>query len=114
MRKVAFMSLLTVAFTVSVMGMTSPHIDSFAVYYGIQEIQALKSFDLCIVNSSLPADFLTELDNEGKYPIAYVSLGEAEPGDPAIFELAKSDLAGENKLWGSVKNPAASCGALEV
>ncbi|MEN2981914.1 MAG: endo alpha-1,4 polygalactosaminidase [Thermus sp.] len=78
-------------------------ISTYAVYYGrdSQELTKLVNFDLAIVQPWIPKDTLSFLKANGVKVLAYLSIGEAEPGRDYGRSLPKEWLLGKNPNWGS-------------
>lgn len=77
-------------------------IASYAVYYGRdpQELAKLADFDLAIVQPGIPRESLALLRANGVKVLAYLSLGEAEPGRDYGMPLPKEWVLGTNPNWG--------------
>ncbi|MGC8904590.1 endo alpha-1,4 polygalactosaminidase [Thermus sp.] len=75
-------------------------IATYAVYYGTDPAEAAKlvNFDLAIVQPNLPKAALLELKRAGVKVVAYLSVGEAEPGRVSV---PKDWILGQNPNWGS-------------
>ncbi len=74
-------------------------IATYAVYYGVdqKEAEKLVNFDLAIVQPILPQEALKTLKEAGVKVLAYLSVGEAEPGQ----QVPKEWVLGQNPNWGS-------------
>ncbi len=74
-------------------------IATYAVYYGKDpaEAEKLVNFDLAIVQPTLPDALLKLLKKAGVKVVAYLSIGEAEPG----HLVPKEWILGQNPNWGS-------------
>ena len=58
-------------------------ISDYIVYYGTGRVDDLARYDLAIIQpETLTAEELTRLKAQGTLVVAYLSVGEAEPGRP--------------------------------
>lgn len=81
------------------------NITSYVVYYGVGRADELAAFDLAIVQpDTLTPEELTTIHSDGTLAIAYLSVGEAEPGRPWYTDgrVDPSWELGINPNWGSI------------
>ncbi|MCJ7512121.1 MAG: endo alpha-1,4 polygalactosaminidase [Anaerolineales bacterium] len=79
-------------------------VDDYIVYYGQGQADALSRFDLAIVQpETLSEAEIRQLRRRGTLVVAYLSIGEAEPGRPWYTDgrVDPRWLLGLNKNWGS-------------
>ncbi|WP_034336392.1 endo alpha-1,4 polygalactosaminidase [Deinococcus misasensis] len=78
-------------------------ISSFATYYGqdAQSISKLSNFDLAITQPVLTRAQLDALHENGTRVVAYLSIGELDPGSVWASEVKDSWVLGTNENWGS-------------
>jgi len=81
------------------------YIRSFVTYYGAGRLGALARYDLAIIQpSTLTPDEVRELRGRGTLVVAYLTIGEVDPGDPGLADgtIRPGWLLGTNRNWGSV------------
>ncbi|GEM49304.1 endo alpha-1,4 polygalactosaminidase [Deinococcus cellulosilyticus] len=78
-------------------------ISSFATYYGkdAATISKLSNFDLAITQPGLSKEQLDALHENGTRVVAYLSIGELDPGSAWAGEVKDSWVLGTNANWGS-------------
>ena len=79
-------------------------IESYAVYYGVGQADALQDYDLIIVQpNTFTRSELKRLQDGGTQVIAYLSIGEVEPNRPWFSDgrVPQEWLLGYNEAWGS-------------
>ena len=80
------------------------NIESYAVYYGVGEADALAEHDLAIVQPNTLSDTeLNSLQKSGTQVVAYLSIGEVEPNRPWFSDgrVPQDWLVGYNEAWDS-------------
>lgn len=78
-------------------------ITSYAVYYSraAEELAKLVNFDLAILQPDLPLEALSSLKANGVKTLAYLSIGEVEPGRDYGQPIPQAWILGQNPNWGS-------------
>jgi uncharacterized protein (TIGR01370 family) len=80
-------------------------IRSFVTYYGAGRLGVLARYDLAIIQpSTLTPDEVRVLQARGTLVVAYLTIGEIDPGDPGLTNgtITPNWLLGTNRNWGSV------------
>lgn len=77
-------------------------IRTYTVYYGEGEIEVMKQFDLAILETaSQTKEGIRELTKSGTKTIAYISIGEADPGTWYYPYVDENWKLGSNENWDS-------------
>ncbi len=70
-------------------------------YSQAPDIHRLSQADLVIVQPILTSDQLQSLEQAGTKVVAYLTIGEVDPDDPALPSLPSECILGQNPNWGS-------------
>ncbi len=79
-------------------------IRSYVTYYGAGRIDQLRRDDLAIIQpSTLAPEEVQTLRRSGTLVVAYLTIGEVDPGDPGLADgtIKRSWLLGVSHNWGS-------------
>ncbi len=79
-------------------------IHNYIVYYGNGRAEELARYDLAIIQpDTLTGDELAQLKAKGTMVVAYLSIGEVEPGRPWYSDgrVDQAWILGQNENWGS-------------
>ena len=80
----------------------APTITRFAIdYSATPNLAHLAQSNLAIVQPVLNSDTIRSLQAGGTRVVAYLTIGEVEPNDPALNELPPECILGQNPNWGS-------------